>query len=220
MVFASCAHQMRTGLGTCHAMASNLAQALDCRNKRELRARLDELQSRLNELDSLLHATMDMFRHSTDDVELVSGNEEAAGVAALWRSVGRATRCALNLRAEAVRDSLAVRRTALREMLSILLQNACEADARSVVVTTDNSQHHALGTAFCVRVEDDGLGVDPMLEDKLFEPSCTTKAGKLGLGLYVASCLARESGGELSYDGAAEGGGAVFALTLPLRGDE
>ena len=68
-----------------------------------------------------------------------------------------------------------------------------------------------------IEVRDNGPGVAEELLGKVFDPFFTTKdVGKgLGLGLSIAYKIVHDFSGSLSV-GAAEGGGAVFTVRLPL----
>jgi signal transduction histidine kinase len=66
-----------------------------------------------------------------------------------------------------------------------------------------------------ISVADTGTGIDPNLTDRLFTPFATTKATGTGLGLTVASRVARDHGGTLTA-ATRPGGGACFTVTLPV----
>ena len=68
-----------------------------------------------------------------------------------------------------------------------------------------------------VRVQDDGPGVTPEDEPKLFQPFFTTKpVGKgTGLGLSVSYGIIESYGGVIGYHGNAWGG-ATFFFELPV----
>lgn len=65
-----------------------------------------------------------------------------------------------------------------------------------------------------IRVADNGAGVAPEHQQRIFEPFFTTKKGGTGLGLSLSFSMARQLGGALSIDGAAQGG--AFLIDLPL----
>lgn len=71
-----------------------------------------------------------------------------------------------------------------------------------------------------IKVEDDGRGIDPSMQGRLFEPFATTKsAGQgTGLGLALTHEIVREHAGTVSLGGR-EGGGARAEIHLP-RGAE
>lgn len=70
------------------------------------------------------------------------------------------------------------------------------------------------------RVEDDGPGVDPDVQDRMFEPFVTTKpVGEgTGLGLAVVHATADDHGGRVEA-GESDLGGAAFEIVLPRSGE-
>ncbi|NIE66795.1 ATP-binding protein [Burkholderia sp. Ax-1719] len=73
----------------------------------------------------------------------------------------------------------------------------------------------ALPATLEISVRDNGPGIPSEVMPRLFEPFFTTKemGQGLGLGLAISSSIARDCGGALTAHNA-EGGGAVFVLTL------
>jgi signal transduction histidine kinase len=73
-----------------------------------------------------------------------------------------------------------------------------------------------------IRVEDNGVGMDPGLLDRLFEPfsqgerSLDRARGGLGLGLALAKGLIELHDGEIEASSAGPGQGACFTIRLPL----
>lgn len=65
-----------------------------------------------------------------------------------------------------------------------------------------------------VRVIDSGEGLAPDVNDRLFEPFYTTKAGGMGMGLSICRSTIESHGGRLWASGH-EGPGAAFHFTLP-----
>lgn len=73
-----------------------------------------------------------------------------------------------------------------------------------------------------LEVRDTGVGVDPSLTARIFEPfeqapqSIARSSGGLGLGLALAQRVAELHGGALSVESEGVGRGSVFTLTLPV----
>lgn len=105
------------------------------------------------------------------------------------------------------------------QVLVNLINNACDAMA-SVVRYPEGKRllirtGTAGGRAF-IRVEDNGPGIPPGAEARLFQPFFTTKAPGRGTGLGLSICrqIAREHGGDISLENR-PGRGCAFTLELP-----
>jgi signal transduction histidine kinase len=74
---------------------------------------------------------------------------------------------------------------------------------------------HTAGTA-SVTVSDEGLGIDPADQQRIFErfERADAQHGGTGLGLAISRRLARSMGGDVTVE-SARGAGARFTLTLP-----
>lgn len=73
------------------------------------------------------------------------------------------------------------------------------------------------GRILCLRIEDQGRGIDPQLRDHMFEPFISSKnTVGVGMGLTVARHALRNMGGDLVLDDR-PGGGAVATLTHPVE---
>ncbi len=100
----------------------------------------------------------------------------------------------------------------VRGALDNLVRNAVEAMPSGGTLTITSV---ADGDEAVVGVEDTGIGVDPEVEPRLFEPLVTTKTTGLGLGLTTARTLIENQGGTLRYVPGISSG-ARFELRLPL----
>jgi signal transduction histidine kinase len=69
-----------------------------------------------------------------------------------------------------------------------------------------------------IEVADTGPGVRETDRERLFEPFFTTKPSGMGMGLPIARSIVEAHGGELSLV-SPPGAGAVFQLTIPVRGN-
>ncbi len=64
-----------------------------------------------------------------------------------------------------------------------------------------------------VTIEDNGPGITPDMNDRLFVPLATTKVGGMGLGLSICRTIVEAHGGEIALVPSSLGG-AAFAFTL------
>ncbi len=106
-------------------------------------------------------------------------------------------------------------RIQIQQVLINLLRNAIEAmrDSRRRELTVTIAPV-AGEDAVLVEVADTGPGVAEDVEQQLFKPFVTSKAGGMGVGLSISKRIVESHGGLLTMRRNAEGG-ATFAFTLP-----
>jgi two-component system, NtrC family, C4-dicarboxylate transport sensor histidine kinase DctB len=109
----------------------------------------------------------------------------------------------------------------LEQVFSNLISNAMDA------VQQEREARIALsvrreGDVAVIELADNGPGIPEGAIDHLFEPFYTTKEQGLGLGLSISAGILRAAGGTLAVRnrGEAEGGGALFTLTLSCHAQE
>jgi len=115
--------------------------------------------------------------------------------------------------------NIPVDRRQLRQALLNLIRNALEAMGEKGGTLTLAARVTEDGEAAEIAVVDTGPGIPEGKEEQIFEPFFSTKEGGTGLGLSLARRVAHEHGGELFHRPTA-GGGATFAMRLPVRGIE
>jgi signal transduction histidine kinase len=98
--------------------------------------------------------------------------------------------------------------------LACLLENAVDAARTQVRVTVRASPDTEGGPLAVVEISDDGPGLAGEALSRAREPFFTTRPGRLGLGLNVASRIAERARGRLELD-ARDGQGLHVRLTLP-----
>jgi len=105
----------------------------------------------------------------------------------------------------------------LRQILLNLIQNAHQANPPDGTITVRTGRGRLTGgeQALEIAVIDDGPGIAPDAQARLFEPFTTTRDDGTGLGLPISRRLAQAHGGELVVE-RAEGRGAMFVVRLPL----
>jgi PAS domain S-box-containing protein len=103
----------------------------------------------------------------------------------------------------------------LEQVFRNILDNSLAACSPPVVVEIRAGAAELEGQpALQVAVGDNGPGIAPELQPKLFAPFYTTKAKGTGLGLAIAKRIVEAHGGRIAL-GAGAGPGAVFLITLP-----
>ncbi len=105
-------------------------------------------------------------------------------------------------------------RSRLRQILRNLISNAERYGGSQIEVDIAVTRGRAV-----IRVIDDGLGVKPEMVDRLFtrfmhDGEVTLTSGSVGLGLAIARQMARDMGGDITYQRTL--GMTLFSVILPL----
>jgi signal transduction histidine kinase len=110
-------------------------------------------------------------------------------------------------------------REAIKQAMIILLDNAVAFSPQGGTVwLSSRIRRESSGDQIVVEVADEGPGVPREHEKSIFDPFFSTRAGGVGIGLFVANSLARAQGGSIEV-GTRDPSGAVFTLTLPPIAD-
>ncbi len=221
-LLATVAHELRTPLtailGTLAILADrdhHLTQA-DREEFLGIAARQGERLKRL--VEQLLLAsgveqadTLDEARPRVEAGELA----RQAGLAARLCHPDRVIHVAVSARRLPVRAIS----EAVLQVVGNLLDNAAKYSPAGTPIRLEACER---GGLVVIAVTDAGGGVPPGDRDRIFERfaqldgGAATRAGGIGLGLWIARRLARAEGGELLMAETASGAGARFELRLPL----
>ena len=109
-------------------------------------------------------------------------------------------------------------RSHLKQVLINLVRNAAEASERLGIVTlATRASRTALdgseSETVIIDVVDNGRGIPPEIERRLFDPFFSTKETGTGLGLAIASRIVEKHGGLLQYQ-TRPGYGSTFSVVL------
>lgn len=110
-------------------------------------------------------------------------------------------------------------RSLIVQILENLLGNAIDA----LEAKKENDKNLTLHTQMLdpntiqITIKDDGVGIDPENNLKIFSYGFTTKPGGHGFGLHNSALLAKELGGNLSVESNGINQGAIFFLTIPIN---
>jgi two-component system sensor histidine kinase FlrB len=202
---ASLAHQIRTPL------AGALLYVSQCRTRRDETQRgalLEKGIERLRHLDRLVQDMLVFARGK--------GPGERVRVADLFRAVHdsvlavKPPNAHLIIHGTDVLVELDGNRTALTAALTNLITNAFESSPDVVVQL--QAQQRADRVEFTVH--DNGPGIAPSIQSRVFEPFFSTRPAGTGLGLAVVKTVAEAHGGALALDSTPEHGTRI-GIDLP-----
>lgn len=211
---AGLAHQLRTPLSAALLYAANLsAPGLDASMRERASSRIVE---RLQHLETLIRDMLVFARGEIGSRTLVRIDELVADVVQICEPIARGKGIGFLALAEAGDAKVWVSRADVVGALTNLIDNAFGAIDATGVVALD-AEVDAKNVTFCIC--DDGAGIAPDLQKRLFEPFFTTRAQGTGLGLAIARGIARAHGGDLELtsnrDRSKHRWSTEFRLVLP-----
>lgn len=111
-------------------------------------------------------------------------------------------------------------RLEISQIVGVLLENAAQAlagpgERKGEESATVRITGAASPTGLRLQVTDNGPGVPDEDRERIFLPFYTTRPGRLGLGLFLARCLAQRCHGSLKCE--ALSGQTAFTLVLPAE---
>jgi C4-dicarboxylate-specific signal transduction histidine kinase len=224
------AHELNTPLATIRTLATDMRAAIRelAGDEADRTAAVDDLDEsaalvqdetrRLGRITQALLAGGDLVRARMDGrVPLAAVVERAMAL------VFAGARRGPEVQVDASVDALHVMADPdrLMQVLVNLLQNAHDAvgGGEGGLVRVHAAQ---VGDTVAITVEDDGVGIDPAIEGRLFEPFATSKppGQGTGLGLYTSYMLVQAMGGELDLERRDEGGSRAVVRLAAAAGDD
>lgn len=203
---AMVAHEVRNPLGIIRGAAELIGVRSGDRLAPDDAGALRDILDEVDRLNRLTQDFLDLAREpriEATSLELGElATEAARGLAHAWSGVEvRLDVPVLRVEADPVR---------LRQVISNVLANACQAGARRVEVSG-----RAIDGAASLEIRDDGPGIATEVRPRLFDPFASGRVGGTGLGLAISRRIVERHGGtlELLDDGRP---GATFELRLPL----
>lgn len=197
---------------------------------------LDRLQQVEAAAERAVDLTSQLRSYAGEDALLLAPVDVSALIrrmeGELQRLVGGSA--ALDLRLEANLPSAQLDTAQIRHLVRNLVSNAAEAidrqDGRILIRTSvvhadrdlflssvfDTGQ--AAGAYFRLAIEDNGKGIEPAIQSKMFDPFFTTRASARGLGLAIVLGIVRAHGGAIQVR-SQPGRGSVLSVLLPLSAD-
>lgn len=207
---ARLAHQLRTPLATALLYSAQLGNPdLPAAKRADFAGKTVD---RLRHLERLIDNMLQFVRGVSAGLEPVAAVELLRDVFETMEPQALARGLLIELRDESAGCVLKADRQALSGALLSLLENALQACAPGGRVCLAASCADA---AIEFRVRDDGAGIAPEVQARLFEPFFTTRNGGTGLGLAIVRAVAEAHGGSVAVR-SQSGAGSEFVLRLPL----
>ncbi len=206
-------------LGNLLAPVKGRLQLLQRRAVREARARdADDGAAALAAVDRVIALMRDLLDSSRLEQGLFALDRQPDDLAELVRATASALTTPETAIAVDAPDEVIVVMDAsrIRQALENLLVNARKHAPGAPIHVGLTTTASPTGTNAVVTVADQGPGISPEVQVRLFERFARgPESGGLGLGLYLASRIAAAHGGQLTLDPETTIG-ATFRLTLPL----
>ena len=101
-----------------------------------------------------------------------------------------------------------------------LIQNAAESIEQNGTIILRARRDRidlngSISKVIVIEVEDNGPGIPPGLQDRLFDPFFSTKAKGTGLGLAISAQIIKKHSGSLNFE--SESGRTIFRIALPRK---
>jgi signal transduction histidine kinase len=103
------------------------------------------------------------------------------------------------------------------QLLLNLMQNALAATEESGRPPVLRLTAHRRGAGVALELADNGVGIPPEEQDRIFEVFYSTRKGGTGLGLAIVDRIARAHGGRVSVQ-STPGAGTAVTVEVPAAG--
>jgi signal transduction histidine kinase len=103
----------------------------------------------------------------------------------------------------------------LSRIITNLVTNArqAESEERKLIINVDVEQHQR---RVMISVQDNGIGIEESIYERIFEPNFTSKNSGMGLGLSMVRKMIEDYKGEITVKSEV-GKGSTFTITLPTN---
>ena len=206
---AGVAHEIRNPLTTLKGFTKLLQREVGDRYPYlpVMEAELDRINFIVNEFMSLSKPHLTSFR-------LSHVGDIASSVIQFLEAQANLSNVSFRIRCEEQLPPIDCDENQLKQVFINIIKNAMDAMPEGGTVEISVSADTSSGR-LCVKIEDDGPGIDEQVVARLGEPFFTTKATGTGLGLMICKRIIAGHGGTLSI-GSALGAGTTVTIMLPL----
>lgn len=212
LLASGAAHELGTPLATLSVILGDWARMAPFAGEPELREEIEEMQLQLQRCKAIVSGILLSAGEARGEApEQTTLHAFLDALVQHWRSTRPVK--ALEYHRDTVPDLPIISDAALKQMLDNVLDNALEAAPAGLVRVIADADDDAL----TVRVQDEGPGFAPEMLERFGKPYQSSKGRPGGgLGLFLATNVARMLGGRIEAHNR-PGGGAEVTLTLPLN---
>jgi signal transduction histidine kinase len=210
---SSLAHELNNPLQAIQSGLGLIMSEIETDGSSRMRADLNTIQQELERIEAIFHQMLDFYRPVSYEYLPLDLNAICEGVRVLMRKRLQETNIILTLDLAHSLPLTCGDSNQVKQVLINLILNAAEALASGGAVTLRTTHE---GQEVCLIVIDDGPGILPQHQARLFEPLFTTKTRGLGLGLAISQEIIQRHDGDISVR-SAPGHGTSFIVRLPVR---
>ncbi len=215
LLASSIAHEIKNPLSSIKTIAAVLAEDLGSEHPRA-----EDVRLILGEVDRLAVTTSQLLsfvRPAGSNGQSCSVHQVLESILSVMRHWARERGVRVECQFDTDADHVDADEAALREVFFNLLQNSIEAAGRDgcVRIVCRREEPTCSTARVVVEIHDSGPGIASDVQDRLFEPFVTTKAGGTGLGLYLVGQRIRDLGGEV-HCRSDPNQGTQFTVAIPV----
>ncbi len=173
-------------------------------------SRLGEAEMKVVDIHEGIESTLLLLNHKfKDEIEVIKKYGDLPSIECYPAQLNQVFINILSNAIDAVKELFVINNSSLIEKE----QRRC----RQIEICTENVTVKDFVEGICIKIKDNGSGIEPRLQDKIFDPFFTTKeVGKgSGLGLWICYQIIQKHKGKIEVD-SAWGQGTTFIITLPL----
>jgi two-component system, sensor histidine kinase FlrB len=212
---ASLAHQIRTPLSSAMLYTSNLVR--DDLSVDDQRKFANKIRSRLQHLEGLVGGMLSYARGGDAHRENIVLDDLLEAFQKALETQTQSGECRLQVMQDmAVGVVMQGDSDALLTALQNLVNNAIDAAGHGVEICLKVNLHEDF---VVLSLSDNGPGIDPVMQERIFEPFFTGRVRGTGLGLAVVQAVTDAHGGTVHVRSIV-GQGATFELRLPIFSEE
>jgi signal transduction histidine kinase/ActR/RegA family two-component response regulator len=217
---AMLSHELRTPLTPVISALESLE--IEPTRTEDTKASLAMIRRNIELETQLIDDLLDFTRIARDKMQLrfapVDAHQAVSNVVEICRAEARSKRLHVHLNLRAKSRYVIADGAKFQQIIWNLLKNAIKftPEGGDITISSDNPSE----TVFTVSVRDTGIGVEPEVMQRIFDPfeqgnrSFEHRVGGLGLGLAISKSLAQAHGGTLTAQSDGANRGSTFTLSM------